>query len=281
MATTTDLAEKASHILARERIPFHAIPMHWLTTLDIFKLSMIAVAAYICHKQQNERLAFVLIISLVLGIAITVIVGFLDDDRILLLFPWRVSAILAPIALILLVATALNRFAKAWIYNHQKFVLIPIILLAGLVQFMKVYGGYPGSAPVFWIEAALTSGVYRTKIQDRLDRMEVINWAKTHDSADLYLVPLDFEQFRIKSGRPIFIDWESHPFKDVEVIEWKRRIEVAQKAFENLRECRKIYSDEFNIVIVDNSSVAYKGNPTCTLYNETQINSRFSFVKLS
>ena len=279
MPTTSDLADRASHILARERIPFHAVPMHWLTTLDIFKVSMIAIAAYICRK-QNERLAFVLGISLMFGIVTTVIVGFLDDDRILLLFPWRVSAILAPIALILLMSAVLNGLPKAWVYNHQKFVLIHIILLAGLVQFMKIYRGYPGSTPIFWIEAAFASGVYRIKIQDRLDRTEVINWAKSQNSADLYLVPLDFEQFRIKSGRPIFIDWKSHPFKDIEVIEWKRRIEVAEKAFESLRECKKIDSDEFNIVIVDNSSVSYKGNPACTLYNEKQINSRFSFVKL-
>jgi hypothetical protein len=279
MPTTSDLADRASHILARERIPFHAIPMHWLTTLDIFKVSMIAIAAYICRK-QDERLAFVLVISLILGIATTVIFGFLDDDRILLLFPWRVSVILAPIALILLVSAVLNGLPKAWIYKHQKFVLIPIILLAGLVQFVKIYRGYPGSAPVFWIEAAFTSDVYSMKIQDRLNRMEVINWAKSQDSADLYLVPLDFEQFRIKSGHPIFVDWESHPFKDIEVIEWKRRIEVAEKTLESLRECKKIDSDEFNIVIVDNLSISYKGNPTCTLYNEKQINSRFSFVKL-
>ena len=145
---------------------------------------------------------------------------------------------------------------------------------------MKIYHDYPGFMPAYWIEATFRSGVYNMKVQDRLERMDVINWAKSQDPTDLYLVPLDFEQFRIKSGRPIFVDWKSHPFKDIEVIEWKRRIEVAEQAFESLRECKKIDSNEFNVVILDNSSFFYKVKPSCNLYNEKQINSRFGFVKL-
>src|SRR5262249_46612270 len=106
------------------------------------------------------------------------------------------------------------------------------------------------------------------------------NWAKRQDPIDQYLVPLDFEQFRIKSGRPIFVDSKSHPYKDIEVIEWKRRIGVAEQAFESLRECKKIDSSEFNVVILDNSSFFYKVKPSCKLYNEKQINSRFGFIKL-
>ena len=107
MPTTNDMADKASRILAREKIPFHAIPMQWMTTLDIFKVLMIAIAAYI-YRKQNGRLSFVISISLILGIVATVIFAFLDDDRLLLLFPWRVSGVLAPIALILIVSAVLN-----------------------------------------------------------------------------------------------------------------------------------------------------------------------------
>jgi hypothetical protein len=279
MPTTNDLAVRASHILAREKIPFHAIPMQWVTTLDVVKILMIAIAAYGCRK-QNERLAFVLSISLFFGLAATVIFACLDDDRLLLLFPWRVSAVLAPIALVLVVSDLLNRLRHTWIYNNQKLLFIPIILLAASVQFMKIYHDYPGFMPAYWIEATFRNDAYNMKVRDRLERTNVIDWATTQDPADLYLVPLDFEQFRIKSGRPIFIDWKSHPFKDVEVIEWKRRIDVAEKAFESLRECKKIDSNEFNVVILDNLSSFYKLKPGCELYNEKQINARFGFVNL-
>ena len=282
MPTTSDLADRASHILVREQVPFEAIPMQWLTTLDIFKVFMIAIAAYV-YRKQNARLSSVISISLILGIVATVIFAFLDDDLLLLLFPWRVSGVLAPIALILIVSAVLNGLPYKWtkiIYNHQKLLFLCIMLSAGLVQFMKIYYDYPGFIPAYWIEATFRSGVYNRKVQDRLDRMDVINWAKSQDPTDLYLVPLDFEQFRIKSGRPIFVDWKSNPYKDIEVIEWKRRIEVAKQAFENLRECKKIDSREFNVIILDNSSFFYKAKPNCNLYNEKQINSRFGFVKL-
>jgi hypothetical protein len=280
MPTTSDLAESARHILAREKLPFHAIPAHWLATLDILKIFIIAIAAYIWRK-QNERLSSILSISLILGVIATAVFAFLDHDYLLLLFPWRVSAILAPIALILIVSAVLNGLSHPWIYKQKLLLLfIPIMLLAGTVQFMKIYHDYPGFIPAYWIEATFRGGVYNMKVQDRLDRADVVNWAKRQDPTDLYLVPLDFEQFRIKSGRPIFVDWKSHPFKDTEVIEWKRRIEVAVKTFETLRECKKIDSNEFNVVIVDNSSILYKVEPNCKLYNEKQINSRFGFVKL-
>jgi hypothetical protein len=278
MPTTSDFAERASQILVREKIPFQAIPMQWLTILDILKLFMIAIAAYVCRKDQ--RLSCVIFVSLILGVIVTAIFAFVDEDRLLLLLPWRVSAVLAPIALILIVSAVLNGLPHKWMYHHQALLFVPVILLAGAVQFMKIYYNYPGFMPAYWIEASFKSDVYNIKVQDRLDRTDVTNWARRQDPTDLYLVPLDFEQFRIKSGRPIFVDWKSIPYKDIEVIEWKRRIKVAKQAFESLRECKKIDSSEFNVVIFDMSSAFYKIEPSCHLYNTKSINSRFGFVKL-
>ena len=281
MPTSVDLADRASRYLARQKLPFHAIPMHWLTALDILKAAMIALAACIYWK-QNGRLSSVLFTSLILATVLTGIFAYLDDNRLLLLFPWRVSAVLAPIALILIVSTVLNSLPqRAWIYDHQKLLLIPILLLAGSVQFMKIYYDYPGFIPSYWIEAIFGTDAFDAKVQDRVERRDVINWAKGQDDPNgLYLVPLDFEQFRIKSGRPIFVDAKSHPWKDTEVIEYKRRIELAEKAFESLRECQKIEGNEFDVVILDNSSFLYKAKPDCKLYDEKQINFRFGFVKL-
>jgi uncharacterized protein DUF6798 len=282
MPTTSDLADRASRILAREKIPLHAIPMQWVSTLDIIKILMIAIASYIC-RTENRRLSFIIVGSLVGGILLTVIFALVNDDRLLLLFPWRVSAVLSPIAVVLIVAALLNsllqeRIQSKYIWHTLAFIAV---VLAVLVQSMKMYHNYPGFMPAYWIAAAFTDRVHNMQIQDRLDRTDVINWAKGQDPRDLYLVPLNFEQFRIKSGRPIFVDWKSHPFKDVEVIEWRRRIEVAEKTFQDLRECKKINSSEFNVVIVDNLSDLYRAEPSCKLYSQKQINSRFGFVKLN
>jgi hypothetical protein len=148
MPTTSDLADRASHILVREQVPFEAIPMQWLTTLDIFKVFMIAIAAYV-YRKQNARLSSVISISLILGIVATVIFAFLDDDVLFLLFPWRVSGVLAPIALILIVSAVLNVCFK-WtkrVYNHQRLLFLCIVIswLSAIYEdLLRLSWFYPG-----------------------------------------------------------------------------------------------------------------------------------------
>ena len=60
--------------------------------------------------------------------------------------------------------------------------------------------------------------------------MNFITATKTKD--DIYLIPLNLERFRLQTGARILVDKKSHPFKDVEVIEWYDRIQSA-KAFYN------------------------------------------------
>src|SRR5262249_38955026 len=88
MPTTSDLADRASRILAREKIPFHAIPMDWMSTRDMIKVVTIAIAGYI-FRHENRRLSFVIVFSLICGILLTLIFAVVNDERLLLLFPWR------------------------------------------------------------------------------------------------------------------------------------------------------------------------------------------------
>jgi len=164
-------------------------------------------------------------------------------------------------------------------YKSQGLLLALTVLLASGIQVMKLYYNHPAFRPSYWIDATFAGVTDNKEVQDRGLRLEVINWATRTDSPKgVYLVPLDFEQFRIKSGRPIFVDWKTHPFKDVEVIEWKRRIEVANRTFDYLRKCRQVKSDEFDVVIIDNWSL--KIDPNCESVKQTLINFRFGFIRL-
>jgi hypothetical protein len=53
----------------------------------------------------------------------------------------------------------------------------------------------------------------------------------TSTADDLYLIPTDLRRFRLETGARVYVDWKSHPYRDVEVLEWYARIEKA-KAFE-------------------------------------------------
>src|SRR5439155_14439100 len=45
---------------------------------------------------------------------------------------------------------------------------------------------------------------------------------------DERIIPVDLQRFRLYTGAPIFVDFKSIPYKDTEVIEWRRRIGVAE-----------------------------------------------------
>jgi len=44
---------------------------------------------------------------------------------------------------------------------------------------------------------------------------------------DLYLVPTDMELFRMAAKVPILADFQSNPYKDADVVEWYKRVEIA------------------------------------------------------
>jgi hypothetical protein len=61
----------------------------------------------------------------------------------------------------------------------------------------------------------------------------VIAYAKAHGSADdTYLIPLNFEDFRLAAGVPVFVDWKSHPYRDSELLEWYERVRLARAFYE-------------------------------------------------
>ena len=59
---------------------------------------------------------------------------------------------------------------------------------------------------------------------------------------DLYLTPPDLERFRLVAGVPVLADQKSHPYKDVEVIEWRRRLDLVEAVYEAREPCTAVQS---------------------------------------
>jgi hypothetical protein len=55
--------------------------------------------------------------------------------------------------------------------------------------------------------------------------------AKNKTSADLYLIPVKLQDFRLASGAPAFVDFKSIPYKDEDVLEWYRRVQLADRFY--------------------------------------------------
>ncbi|MEZ4609195.1 MAG: DUF6798 domain-containing protein [Caldilineaceae bacterium] len=53
------------------------------------------------------------------------------------------------------------------------------------------------------------------------------------------LVPTGMADFRLATGVPVVVTWKSHPYKDVEMLEWKSRVD-AVSAFYGEPHCIRI-----------------------------------------
>jgi hypothetical protein len=58
-------------------------------------------------------------------------------------------------------------------------------------------------------------------------------------SGEVYLIPLKMQDFRLETGAPAYIEFKSIPYKDLDVLEWRRRVDFVRKFYDRTR-CRKI-----------------------------------------
>ena len=49
---------------------------------------------------------------------------------------------------------------------------------------------------------------------------------------EVYLVPVKMEDFRLAAAAPIYVDYKSIPYRDVDVQEWYRRFKLANLFFQ-------------------------------------------------
>jgi hypothetical protein len=52
-------------------------------------------------------------------------------------------------------------------------------------------------------------------------------------AADLYLIPVKLQDFRLASGAPAFVDFKSIPYRDEDVLEWYRRVQLADRFYKH------------------------------------------------
>jgi hypothetical protein len=70
------------------------------------------------------------------------------------------------------------------------------------------------------------------------DLKAVTNWVKQHRKEGfLYLTSPELETFRLNALQSVFVDSKSHPYRDVEILEWKRRIDLAKRFYDNASKC--------------------------------------------
>jgi hypothetical protein len=197
--TSAQVSREAQQVLVDYRIPHHAIVSQWLDATVLVKLALVILGIILARR---SRLFPVLLVTFLAALALTALQILTGSLTLALLFPWRLSVILVPLATALLAAWLATR-SPSWLRWLETLSLATVLALglAGIVRFKLESDRNRADAArpmMAFIQAAMAPG-------------------------DVYLIPPRLQEFRLLTGAPIVADFKSIPYRDVEVLEWYER----------------------------------------------------------
>ena len=201
--------DRSREILVSFRIPHHAIPAEWLDGSVIVKVAIVVTALYLARKTTVFHILFWPFLAAVLGTLLQIFTG----SKILsLLFPWRVSTWLVPLSLGIVVISSLE---KIWPFLQRR-IQPGLLMLSGFVLVVLLAG------------AGFTKTIleYNEKKYSH-DRAMMAFIEKKKSPGDVYLIPLDMQDFRLETGAPAYVEFKSIPYKDIDVLVWYQRVSKA------------------------------------------------------
>jgi hypothetical protein len=213
---TNQNAHEAQAILVNFRIPHHAIVSEWFDGTTIIQLGLISVALWLVRK---TKLFPVILISITIAIALTLLQVITGNNSLALIFPWRISVILVPLATVLILAYLVQELS----IRNTRFLernSTTIQIVCGLTLGLLVLAG------------GLRFGIEFTE-KDQVIEQAVYQFVRdTQREGDVYLIPTKMQDFRLETGAPVFVDFKSIPYSEDEVLEWHRRILLATEFYE-------------------------------------------------
>lgn len=240
--TSSESFAAAQEILIDRRLPHHARIELWLDIIAALQIAWIVMGMLLLRR---SRLWAALGIPFLLAAGLT-LAQWLTSSRLLaLLFPWRMSAVLVPVTTAVVLSRTITLFHPRDVefstggidWSRARAYVLALIAFALLT----------GSLAIQW-----GRWVYIVPSEERELYEFVRGNASDHD---LFLVPVtapviaagaggspsttfvpiqqavsqnkfppDLQRFRLATGVPIYVDFKSIPYKDVDVLEWRRRV---------------------------------------------------------
>jgi hypothetical protein len=202
------IAQKALDILVNFRNPYHAIITSWLNWTVFVQALVLLAGLFIARKTR----LFPILVIVTLGMLIlTAIQAVTRNEWLALIFPWRVSVLLVPLGTTLVVAFAVTKLMDVLekegkpdrLVAASSLFLMLLLVAIGVIRFQ--------------IESS------RQAADPALPMMEYVTAHKS--PTDVYMVPAKMINFRLVTGAPIYIDFNTTPDRDRDVLEWYRRLQ--------------------------------------------------------
>jgi hypothetical protein len=243
--TGADEFAAAQALLVDVRIPHHARVDLWLDPVAWVQIGWIALGIVLARP---PRLQIALAVAALTAGLLTVAQVATGNNTLALMFPWRLSSVLVPVATAVVLARLVALLPAAVEGTAARAVSAAAVALcvAGGVWIAVARLGFHTSDA----EGQLYDFVRRTAQPGDvyLVPVDVPNLAATTRGSrssdfkplgqkreDRSLIPPDLQGFRLGAQAPIFVDFKSIPYQDVEVLEWYRRLMLAKEVQEALR----------------------------------------------
>ena len=218
-ATTPEIWQQAQAIIVQLRVPHHSLPQLWLKQdgyRSYIQGLIIIAALWIVRK---TKLFLILLIPFFAVVLATVVQLIVNSNTIAFIAPWRLSIFLVPIASSIVLGKLIFGLLAKYpdlVSNYQHLIarfsitVITVLVIIGTVNQILSFGyGKTSNEMMDFVKAEARSG-------------------------DVYLVTpglSTMKKFRLYTGVPIFINDKTHPYKDVEVLEWYDRVLQAREFY--------------------------------------------------
>ncbi len=222
-ATSPELHEEAGRVMVYEYVPYHMDTLNWFGWDDLFRLGLLGLALYFA---RGTMLFYFIGIPVFLATLLTIVQLISGNVWMAITYPWRVTTLLMPLASCMVIGGMVDLTYDRYKTSIDKKRLFLFGLL-GAISLLMVAGG-----------------IYRTysshEQAKKQPEIPIMNYVRKHMTAkDVYMIPPDMERFRLYTGAPTFVDGKAHPFRDVEFLEWWRRLNRTVAFYEepNERAC--------------------------------------------
>jgi len=223
---------EAQHILAAVRIPHHTVVGHWLDDVAFVQIGIMLLGLFVLRR---TRLFVPLAVPAAASATLTAVQVLTKSDALALLFPWRFSVVLMPVAVAVLLANLAAVVAR---HSDERFLTwaslgAAVLLAVGGIWVSLSGRGYQvneAERPLldFVREHAQPGQVYLLPVKfATLKKEDPASQSKTFVPpvrTGQVGIPVDLQRFRLVTGVPIYVDFKAVPYAPGEVLEWYKRV---------------------------------------------------------
>lgn len=208
------VAQKALDILVNFRNPYHALITSWLNWTVLVQALVLLAGVFIARR---TRLFPILVIVSLGTIILTLLQAATKSEWLALIFPWRVSILLVPFGTTLVIALAVSKIMDA-------------------LEKRGTAVRWVGPAGLLFIMILMVVGAIRFQIESNRQESDtslpMLAYVAAHKSpGDVYMVPAKMIDFRLVTGAPVYVDFNTTPDRDRDVLEWYRRLQLIYRYY--------------------------------------------------